>query len=102
MAAKTEDYREFFTRTRLFAFLTDDALVTKVPEAERVRALRRAHVKRFYIKSKRKFGRWIAVELEGKGQVNLALRLARVAHRTVGTESKARSGQRQAARGHRV
>lgn len=72
----------FFTRARLFAFLTDQSLVTKVPEAVRKRALA-AGARPFQVNARQRFGRWIEVALASRDAVRRALALARTAHRTI-------------------
>jgi TfoX/Sxy family transcriptional regulator of competence genes len=94
----------FFTRAKLFAFLTDTALVTKVPEAERARVLEAKGARPFRVSARVRFGRWIEVPLRDGTAVRRALRLARIAHRTIDGgdgEPRARVSRRRRSLGRR-
>lgn len=70
----------FFTRHGMFAFLLDDAIVLKLPEAERAEVLASRIGRPFLTAEKAPFGRWVEVGLAGPEAATRALALARSAH----------------------
>jgi TfoX/Sxy family transcriptional regulator of competence genes len=70
----------FFTRHGMFAFLLDDAIVLKLPEAERAEVLASRIGRPFLTAEKAPFGRWVEVVLANTEAGVQALTLARSAH----------------------
>ena len=70
----------FFTRHGMFAFLLDDAIVLKLPEAERAEVLASRLGRPFLTGEKAPFGRWVEVGISGAEAAGKALALARSAH----------------------
>lgn len=70
----------FFTRHGMFAFLLDDAIVLKLPEAERAEVLASRIGRPFLTAEKAPFGRWVEVGLANAEAGAQALTLARSAH----------------------
>jgi hypothetical protein len=67
----------FFFGSRMFAFLTDGAVVLKLPPAERRAALEDGYGRPFLVGPREPFGRWLEVPLDEPGRV---LHLARLAY----------------------
>jgi hypothetical protein len=67
----------FFFGPRMFAFLTDDAAVLKLPPAERRAALEDGYGRPYLVGPREPFGRWLEVPLDEPGRV---LHLARLAY----------------------
>ena len=72
----------FFTKQRMFAFLLDEVIVLKLPEAERQEVLGAKLARPFLTGENAPYGRWVEVSLGGTDGVARAFRLARVAHET--------------------
>jgi TfoX/Sxy family transcriptional regulator of competence genes len=70
----------FFTRHGMFAFLLDDAIVLKLPEAERAEVLASRIGRPFLTAEKAPFDRWVEVVLANTEAGVQALTLARSAH----------------------
>jgi TfoX/Sxy family transcriptional regulator of competence genes len=70
----------FLTRHGMFAFLLDDAIVLKLPEAERAEVLASRIGRPFLTAEKAPFGRWVEVVLANTEAGVQALTLARSAH----------------------
>ncbi|HTO73869.1 MAG TPA: TfoX/Sxy family protein [Gemmatimonadales bacterium] len=70
----------FFTRHGMFAFLLDDAIVLKLPEAERAEVLSSRVGRPFLTSEKAPFGRWVEIGLPSSEAGSRALVLARSAH----------------------
>ena len=70
----------FFTRHGMFAFLLDDAIVLKLPEAERTEVLASRIGRPFLTAEKAPFGRWVELGLGSAEAGARALTLARSAH----------------------
>jgi len=66
----------FFIRGRMFAFLLDDAIVLKLPEAERQSVIGSRVARPFLTSESAPFGRWVEVGLGGSDGTTRALRLA--------------------------
>jgi hypothetical protein len=64
----------------MFAFLLDDAIVLKLPEAERAEVLASRIGRPFLTAEKAPFGRWVEVVLANTEAGVQALTLARSAH----------------------
>jgi TfoX/Sxy family transcriptional regulator of competence genes len=70
----------FFTHSRMFAFLFDEAIVLKLPDAERQDALASRVARPFLTGASAAFGRWVEIELTGSEAGLRACRLAAAAH----------------------
>lgn len=70
----------FFTRHRMFAFLLDDVIVLKLPDAERQRVLDARIARPYLTSAQATFGRWVEVMISGKENAGRALALIRTAY----------------------
>ena len=69
----------FFIRGRMFAFLLDDAIVLKLPEAERQSVIGSRIARPFLTGENAPFGRWVEVGIGGSDGPARAYRLAQSA-----------------------
>jgi TfoX-like protein len=70
----------FFTLGRMFAFLFDEAIVLKLPEADREEVLATRLARPFLTGASAPFGRWVEVSIAGPEAAVHACRLAASAH----------------------
>jgi TfoX/Sxy family transcriptional regulator of competence genes len=70
----------FFTSGRMFAFLFDEAIVLKLPEADRQDALDTRLARPFLTDGQAPFGRWVETSIMGSESASRAIRLAAAAH----------------------
>jgi TfoX-like protein len=70
----------FFTTGRMFAFLFDEVVVLKLPEADRQEALDRRVARPFLTSEQAPFGRWVETSILGTEAIGRAIRLAASAH----------------------
>jgi len=70
----------FFSQGRMFAFLFDEAIVLKLPEADRQDALDTRLARPFLTTEHAPFGRWVEASIHGSEAASRAIRLAAAAH----------------------
>ena len=70
----------FFTRQRMFAFLMDEVMGLKLPEAERQQVIGARIARPFLTAENAPFGRWVEVGISGPEGKERARRLAGMAH----------------------
>lgn len=70
----------FFTHGRMFAFLFDEAIVLKLPDAERQQVLDMRTARPFLTHEHAPFGRWVEAPIQGSDVAARAIRLAASAH----------------------
>lgn len=70
----------FFTHGRMFAFLFDDTIVLKLPEAERQAVLDTRAARPFLTGAQAPFGRWVEASVHGSHAASRAIGLAASAH----------------------
>ncbi len=70
----------FFTSSRMFAFLFDQAIVLKLPESDRQDVLDARHARPFLTGERAPFGRWVESPIQGSEAASRAIRLAAAAH----------------------
>jgi TfoX/Sxy family transcriptional regulator of competence genes len=70
----------FFTSSRMFAFLFDEAIVLKLPESDRQDVLDARHARPFLTGERAPFGRWVESPIHGSEAASRAIRLAAAAH----------------------
>ncbi len=78
----------FFTRHGMFAFLMDDVIVLKLPEAVRVKMLGSKAARPFLTGEDVPFGRWVELAVGAAGGPEEALRLATIAHQLAQTPDR--------------
>jgi hypothetical protein len=85
----------FFTHGRMFAFLFEEAIVLKLPEAERQDVLDTRAARPFLTSEQAPFGRWVEAPIQGSSAAGRGIRLAAAAH------ALAQSGDHDGPRKHR-
>jgi hypothetical protein len=70
----------FFTASRMFAFLFDEAIVLKLPESDRQDVLDARHARPYLTSERAPFGRWVETPIHGSEGASRAIRLAAAAH----------------------
>jgi TfoX/Sxy family transcriptional regulator of competence genes len=70
----------FFTAGRMFAFLFEEAIVLKLPDAERQAVLDTRVARPFLTNERAPFGRWVETTILGTEAMGRAIRLAAAAH----------------------
>jgi TfoX/Sxy family transcriptional regulator of competence genes len=83
----------FFTASRMFAFLFDEAIVLKLPEADRQDVLDARHARPYLTSERAPFGRWVETPIHGTEAASRAIRLAASAHALA--QSPTHDGPRQ-------
>jgi TfoX/Sxy family transcriptional regulator of competence genes len=70
----------YFTAGRMFAFLFEQSIVLKLPEADRQDALDTRVARPFLTDEEAPFGRWVETAIMGTDALGRAIRLAAAAH----------------------